>query len=452
MNKRRIIAAAALLGAALCLKAQPLQEGFFLRNYNRAYQYNPAIVGENDFIGVPNVLFTQQNNAGAAAFLYPTDQGLVTGLHSSVPAATFLGNLPQSIRFHGDINATLVSYGFWKGGGFHTLDLNVRGNYGASLPKELFQFAKQGTGSSPTDLSGISLDAGLFIELAYGYGRKLGDWLSVGGRVKLLLPMYGASYDISRFDVTAEEEKLAVKLRGDLYLTNRSGTIHTNKEGYWDLTSFSSREKLSFWPSGAGAAVDLGLLATPAEGLSISLSVLDLGGVYWYYGNRATTGGTATFEGLQEVTYEQLGGQALKDMLLDAGNQFLSLLKPIGFYGHSWRFQKLHMQANLGVKYQMPFYRRLAAGASVRYAGASGLPYWEGRGALEVNPLDWLDVTANLGYGTRGMVFGLAASVQFYRFQLTAAWEDGFGGTLAYSRTPLQPNFRTLSVGLTYNL
>ena len=450
MSKRMILAAAALMGAALCLNAQNFQEGFFLRGFNRAYQYNPAIVGEKDFIGGVQWNFNLQNNVGAGAFLFPTDEGLVTGFHSSIPAETFLGNLPELSQFAGNFNAGLFSYGFWKSNAFHTIDVNVRGIYGISLPANIFGFIKQGSVTTQTDLSGASAGANLFIELAYGYGRKLNDWLSIGGRIKALVPMVGAYYDISRLDLTTSQDKLSVQFRGDLYLTNRMGTIHTNDQGYWDLSKITAKDKLS-WPSGAGAAIDLGLLATPDEGLSISLSILDLGGMYWYYGNRASMGGPATFEGL-DVAYENLNGDDLKELLREAGMDFLNLMRPIRYYDDNWRFQALHMQANLGVKYEMPFYRRLAVGATSRYIGGKGMPYWEGRGALEINPIDWLDITGNLGYGTEGMVFGLAASVKFHHFNITAGWEDGFGGTLRYSRTPIERNFRTLMVGITYNL
>lgn len=450
MSKKMILAAAALIGAALCLNAQTFQEGFFLRGYNRAYQYNPAIVGDNDFIGGVQWNYGLQNNVGVGAFLYPTEDGLVTAFHSSIPAETFLGNLPDLSRFQGEFNAGLISYGFWKANAFHTFDISVRGNFGFSLPANLFGFIKQGAVTTKTDLSGTSAGGNLFIELAYGYGRKLNDWLSIGGRAKLLLPMYGVNYDVSQMDLTTREDKLELQLRGDLYLTNRSGTMHTNDQGYWDLTKMTSKDKLG-WPSGCGAALDLGLLATPAEGLTISLSLLDFGAIYWYYGNRASVGGTATFEGL-DVMYEQLNGDDLKDMLLADGKDFLSLMRPIGYYGDNWRFQKMNLNANLGVKYEMPFYRRLAVGATGRYIGSQGMPYWEGRGALEINPVDWLDITANLGGGTQGMVFGLAASVKFHRFNLTAGWEDGFGGTLRYWRIPVQRNFRTLVVGISYNL
>lgn len=450
MSKRMILAAAALLGAALCLNAQNFQEGFFLRGFNRAYQYNPAIVGENDFIGGVQWNFNLQNNAGLASFLFPTEDGLVTGFHSSIPAETFPGNLPDLVQFAGTFNAGLFSYGFWTSNAFHTIDVNVRGNYGFALPANLFGFIKQGAVTTKTDLGGASADANLYFELAYGYGRKLNDWLSVGARIKALVPLVGACVDISRMDLTTTQDQLSVQMRGDIYLTNKEGTIHTNDLGYWDLSTLTIKDQLS-GPTGVGAAIDLGLLATPAEGLSVSLSLLDFGGMYWYYGNRATLGGTSSFEGLS-VAFEDLNENNLKEHLLETGKDFLALMRPIGFYGHNWRLHKLRMQANLGVKYEMPFYRRMALGATGRYVGGKGMPYWEGRGAVEVNPVDWLDLTANLGGGTAGMVFGMAATVKFHRFELVAAWEDGFGGTLLHSRMPLQRNFRTLQFGITYNL
>ncbi len=452
MSKRILLAATALIGAVLTLNAQSFTEGFFLRGFNRAYQYNPAIVGENDFIGLPQWNFQLVNNVGAGAFLYPAGDILVTGLHSSIPASTFLGNLPENIRFRGDVNATVMSYGFLKGGAFHTIDVNVRAIYGASLPKELFRFLKLGAKDGASELGGMGLGGNLFIELAYGYGRKVNDWLSLGGRVKLLLPMHGAQFDISRLDLTTNQEQLKMSLRGDLYLTNHTTNIHTNDQGFWDLSTLSKKGTTGFLPTGVGVALDLGLLATPAEGLTLSLSVQDIGAVFCYYANRATMGGTATFEGFDDVTYEHLNGEDMKKLLTDTGKEFLNLLRPIGFYGHSWRTQGLNMQANLGVKYEMPFYRRLAVGATGRHIAGAGLPYWEGRGTVEVNPWNWLDITANLGYGTQGAVFGLAAAVKFHHFQLTAGWEDGFGGTLLASRTPIQRNFRTIIVGLTYSL
>ena len=451
MNKRTLLSLAILAGSALALNAQTFQEGFFLREYARAYQYNPAIIG-HPFIGAVQYNSTSQNNVGASAFLYPTaDGGLVTGFHSSISADTFLGNLPEYSRMRKDIHASLVSYGFFAGGAFHTVDLNLRGGYGVSVPKELFSFAKLGMETGSRNLGNLGMGASFMAELAYGYARQVTPWLSVGARAKLLLPIMGGRYEVSRMNMFIGGEQVAVDYQGELYLTNRLTQIGTNEEGYLDLRHLSQKLDLDYLPSGAGLAVDLGVVLTPAEGLTVSASVLDLGGAYWFFGNRAMSSGVATFDGLENVSMDQLNMAAVKEMLLKEGNKFLQILKPVPSQ-NKWQWESLPLQANLGVKYELPFWRKLAVGATGRYFGSQGLPYWDARLGLEVNPWKWLDVTANFGTGARGLVFGAAVEFKFHHFRLSGGLQDGFGGLVPDTQTPLQPSFSVLTVGLTYDL
>lgn len=442
---------AALLGVALFTNAQSFQEGFFLRNYNLAYQYNPAFVGNNNFIGVGQVTYSTQRNTGAKSFYFPTENGLVSGLHSSIPASVFPGELPENIRNHGDLNATFFSFGFHKAGAFHTIEVNARGFYGISTPRTVYEFLKLGTGSGSCGPGEFRVDGNLFAELAYGYGRKLNDWLSIGGRAKLLLPLYGLRFDVSNLNVTSSEDRLSLDYKGDLYATNRSGKMEPNDEGYVNPFQLSDKGKLGALPSGAGLGIDLGIVATPAEGLTLSLSLLDVGGMYWYYGNRAESTGPLQFDGLDNLSYEQLNLGGLATQLLDVGKEFLQVMKPVS-RNDKWHWVGLSMQANLGVKYEMPFYRRLAFGATGRYIARSGLPYWEGRLGLEINPLNWLDLVADAGMGTYGPVWGVAASVKLYRFHLTAGLQNGFGGTVPYSGQALEPNYKSVSLGLSFDL
>ncbi len=453
MNKKIILCVAALLGAALCLNAQSFQEGFLLRKYNLAYQYNPAIIGNNNFVGGGQVILSKQNNVGAGDFMYPTDDGLlVTGFHSSIPATTFPGELPDDMAYRGDLSATLFAYGFATKNAFHTIQVNVRGLYGASAPNEMLLFLKQGPDASAYDISGMHVDAGLFAEASYGYARQLTDWLSIGGRAKLLLPLYGARFDLTRLEVTTNTNTVQVDLRGDLAITNHLGKFMNNDNGHWDLKEISKKEAGGPLSSGAGIGFDLGLLATPADGLSISLSVLDLGAIFWRFGNRAAMGGTMSFDGLENATYDQLSSAEFKKLLDEKKAEAMEMLKPIGFSGTYKYRQNLETQVNLGVKYEMPFYRQLAVGATGRYINTVSMPYWEGRLGLEINPIKWLDIVADGGYGTLGPVFGLAAGVTIYRFHLVAGLQNGFGGTVPYSSTPIKANFKTVTIGLTYNL
>jgi len=448
-NKRWYLSLTALLGAVLCLNAQSFQESFYLRNYALAYRYNPAIVRDNGFISLGQVSASSQCNVGASSFLFPTDDGLVTGLHSSIPSEIFPGTLPENIRYRGSLNAGIFAYGFRKGNTFHTFELNARSIYGVSVPRQLFELVKLGTGSGTLGLGEFRVDADLFAELAYGYSRRLNDWLSLGARAKLLLPVCGALVDINRLSLTASEEELAIGYDGELYLTNRTFHLKTEDEASSDVPS--KRSKLGILPSGAGLAVDLGLVATPAEGLTLSLSVLDLGGIYWYYGNRSATSGPIMFEGLENVGYENLNANYLKDWLVETAKGYLEIMKPVS-RSDRWRWQSMPLEANLGVKYEMPFYRRLAVGATGRYLANAGLPYGEGRFGLEVNPLDWLDLTANVGYGSLGAVWGVAGAVKMGHFRLTAGLQSGFGGTIPRKIVPLAPHFKSFSFGLSYDL
>ena len=61
-------------------------------------------------------------------------------------------------------------------------------------------------------------------------------------------------------------------------------------------------------------------------------------------------------------------------------------------------------------------------------------------------------MTANFGTGARGLVFGAAVEFKFHHFRLSGGLQNGFGGTVPDSGTPLKPNFSVFTVGLTYDL
>ena len=130
---------------------------------------------------------------------------------------------------------------------------------------------------------------------------------------------------------------------------------------------------------------------------------------------------------------------------------FSSMLKP-EHVKRGWTFNAIPFQANAGIKYVMPFYDRLNVGVIGQYNGYAGRPYWEARFGVGVNPLKWLDLSANIGRGSFGTVFGVAGSVCIGRFRIQGGLQNGFGGTIPYEGTPLQPNSKTITFGLTYDI
>lgn len=437
------------LAAALPLGAQSFQESLFLNNYRTGFRYNPALASDTDFLSVGELSLSAVNNVGAAAFLYPNNGKPVTGLHPSVSSDEFLSSLKDLNVAQGHVNYSLFSYGFSSGEAFHTLEVSARGVAGLSVPKDFFRLLKQG-GEDIFSLAGLNVQGRLYAELAYGYSRMIGDRLRLGARTKLLLGLYAADYTFQRFDLQVSGESYQADVQMQLDMTNRFAKLQADN-GYLQLLNWRRKDRLVL-PAGAGLAVDLGFVWELADGLKLAASMTDLGGLFWYYGNAGKTSGLYTFTGLAQMEYEDMNLAGLWDRaksLVKRVNETVSLRPE----EHRFAWEVLPFRINGGLRYDMPFYRAMSAGITGNYTAFKGLPYWEGRFDLAVNPLDWLDLCVNAGIGTYGPVWGAAVQLNLRRFRVHAALQDGCGGSVPHwHMMPLQANVKSLVVGLTCDL
>lgn len=413
---------------------------------------NPAenAAFESGFLRVGDFSSTLRNNVGAASFLFPSGDKLVTGLHSSVSSKEFLGGLKPVNSLYGQIDYNLFTYG-WKGTsrGYHTIDVNVRTNYGVSVPKEVFSMLKTGTSQSPFDLSSFRAFGNLFAEAAYGYALQLTDILSLGGRVKLLVGLNGVDISARRFELDASEDSYTLDLDADIDLTNRNKKVGVDDEGYLDFTSFSGKGKLGV-PSGAGLALDFGVVWKAFEGFRLSASLLDMGGILWYYGNAGLSSGTYTFKGLEDLSTEELEQDKITSKIKEAGEELLSVIKPKSATGR-YRLKGLPLNADMKAAYALPFCEMLSVDASCLYTGYSFCaPYWEARGGLSLDYPGLCSLAVNAGGGAGGFVYGVSGSVDFLSFRLYARYENGTGGVIPYEDIPLRANNKLFKVGLVY--
>ena len=450
MNKKIALAIALIISVAPSALAQSFQEGFMLKDYRQVYRFNPALAGEQDFLSLFNVSTSQRNNVGASAFIYPYEGQVVTFLHSSVPVETVRNNVQKDNYLTKNIDFNLVSYGMYRNGATHTFEINIRGNSAVSVPGALCMLAKAGTGATTFDFSSLRAQGEVYAELAYGYTRKLSDVVSIGGRVKLLAGFYALDFNVTRFDLSTGASKYQADIEAELAMTDTSLEFGVGDDylvNFKDLTF----KGLTNFPKSYGAAVDLGIAVTPIENLTISASVVDLGGIFWHCGNSAKSSGTVSFAGLKDLTVDNFNKDGLMAQVNILKDEFLSQMSPVSEEKKT-RFRAIPFSSNLGVKYAMPFYDRLSAGITGQYLSYQSIPYMEGRFALACNPVDWFDCTANIGTGTFGMVWGAAANICFHRFILNMAYENGFGGNIPGKGTPLQANYKSFSFGLTYSL
>ena len=448
--KKTITAIAALFITVASVCAQSFQQSLFLDGYRMGYRYNPALQNESGFLSVGQWENQARNNVGASSFLYPRDGGVVTALHSSVSALEFMNSLQDDNYLCGNINFNLFSYGWRRDNAYNTLEANIRSVYSASIPREIFAIAKLGTSDINYDLSGMGLAGNAIVELAYGYSYKISDVFSIGARAKLLIGVESLNYKVSRFDMSFTEEAYKADVEANLDLTSRWRKIRPDEDGYLNLMDMSAKDRWKL-PSGAGLSFDLGLTVKPFDGLTFSASVLDLGGMLWYYGNAGKSEGKTTFSGMKELSLEDIKGGKIMDQFKDVQDEFLHSIR-IKSVASRTAIEAIPFNVNLGLKYEMPFYKALAIGATGNYVNMKGMSYWESRGVLSWNPWTWLGLTANTGTGSYGTVWGAAVNVAISRFHITAGYCDGFGGTVPYEGTPLKANNKMVTVGMTYDL
>ena len=413
---------------------------------------NPAMTAplENGFVRVGEIVSTSRNNIGAAAFLFPRDGKLVTGLHPSISDEVFLGGINAVNSLYGQLDYNLVSYG-WKNSrpGFHTVDVAVRGNYGLSVPREIFRILKTGTARSPYDLSSFRAFGNLYGEISYGYSRQINDKLAAGGRVKLLAGLNSAEISARKFELATTDEEYRIDLDADIDLTNRNRKVGEDGDGYLDYSSIMGKGKLGT-PTGAGLAVDLGLVWKPIRNLSLSASLLDLGGILWYYGNGGKSSGSYSFQGLKDLATDEFEEEKMAAKLKETGEEFLKVIKP-KTVKDCFKLKPVPLTARLGADYGFPFCDRLSASCSFLYTGYRYCtPYWEARGGLALDIPGIARISASAGGSSYGFVYGAGGSVDFLQFRLYARYESGAGGTIPYESIPLKANSKSLVIGLVY--
>ena len=448
--KKIILYIALFLSAGTLLHGQVYQQGFFLKDYRPIYRINPALFPDSDFIGGFELTRNKVQNYGVSTFYYPTDDGLVSGLNESVSADQFLSRVSDIVARQGEVGLNLCSYGIRRGNGYHSFEIGFRLPTTISAPKGIFELLKRGTVENQYDLSDLGVQYKAYVELSYGYGYKLSDIVSIGGRAKLLIAEYGLSYRFTQFDVEKSDAGYTIFSKAEIDLPSS----FYKAEGYPDqkisLSDIHAHHKFPR-PTGAGAAFDLGVAVTPNEYLTLSAAILDLGGIAWHYGNAAASSGYVYFDGVGPLSYDDLNKDGLTKRATDIAKKFLDGVYPKLRYD-KWRVEALPFTANLGVRYTIPSCDKVRVGAIAQYINYKYSPYWEARLGADYNPFKWLDLTASFGRGSFGFLYSFGVSVHVSRFQIYYGLETSTAGTQKNTTSPIDPLHRTWSLGLTYDL
>lgn len=331
------IAVIVLLSLSMVVEGQS-KTNFFVQNSTMRHNYNVASAPDQGFVGFPalsNINFSNYGNFGASTFLYQLDNGK-TGLFLNPEVGTddFLNSLPDVTHESMYLNYDLFNAGFFTfKNSFWTIGLGVRTELNATMPKELFRFAKQGMaeGSSSNYLiEQTTINAQMYGQLYLGYSQgldKLVKGLRVGGKLKLLVGLEDIDMAIESLNVQMGADSWLASARGKGHIYGGGINLYENERGVVDSLEFDAS---TLGVSGFGAAIDLGFeyrisQGTPVDGLTFSFSVVDLGFIS-YSQNKSTLltndgSNTFTYDGFSNIDFNNFDFSdqldELKDDLVD---------------------------------------------------------------------------------------------------------------------------------------
>ena len=156
-------------------------------------------------------------------------------------------------------------------------------NSGVSYPKDLLRLAFYGNGSEQflgkrASIDNLGVDALAYLETGFGFNRKIGEKLVVGGKFKYLIGI--GSVQTEQLTAGLFTDSVTYELEADF-----SGTINTsNSESL--QTTVSSFNPFSVLGSisqtgNNGYGFDLGATYQLTEKINLSASVIDLGRIRW---------------------------------------------------------------------------------------------------------------------------------------------------------------------------
>lgn len=318
MKKKIITSITAALVTAVVASAQALTGSYFLDNSLMKNRLNPAFTPRANYFGIPaisNLGVGMYGNVGASTFLYPKNGQLYTFLNNNVSVEEFAAKLPKYPGLNLDVNTDILNFGFYTSPkSFWNFDLGVQVNAGVGIPKDFLMLLKQGMAQDPMTytLDGFNMSADANVYAAIGHSHDLSDYvegLKVGAKFKFFVSMASIDMDLGKSSMTLSQDKWTVD-------ANATGTIaasfvRLSPSSEPGGTPAVDVDMSKLGPAGYGFAFDLGAeyrlnIGSIVDGLTVSFSALDLGGIFYNSKNvqNLVSEGNASFAGVNGIAMD----------------------------------------------------------------------------------------------------------------------------------------------------
>lgn len=274
-----------------------------------AYQ-NPAFRPlSNSYVELPSISsISVSSGLGGLSLndiMYVQDGKLVTFLHPEYgnKDALFakLKNV-NSVDLATDIN--ILGFGFKvKQNGYFTFNASARVDVLTNYPKDLVSLAFYGTpnmeGVNRYNLGTTYVNVRSYLDVSGGYSHRINEKWAVGARLHVLLGLGAAQLQFDELYLEASAENWNLRGKGMANISFPGLHFQTEADGTISGISMAEgKEILSSYKPSMGAAIDLGLEYRPVPELSLSLSVKDLGFMYWNNLSSAVANIGGTYDGV----------------------------------------------------------------------------------------------------------------------------------------------------------
>ncbi|MEM8523868.1 MAG: DUF5723 family protein [Bacteroidota bacterium] len=260
----------------------------------QANRTNPAFLPDYAVvIGLPSI----HNNL----YLVNTNlESLVDRENNRITLGSAIDQLENNNNFREYLDVETMSGGFYLGKLHLSLHHAFKFNGYSQIPKKLAEVIYQGNAQFIGETVDLSHDLSAFSysEFGLGLGIKLGENVSLGGRLKYLSGLGNISTSRGKFQLTTDDDIYQINLNAD-YQIDATNFVQYNglssNEGVAQLMPIEFKQLIS---QNQGLAFDAGIYLD-FEDVDIGLSILDIGSITWDDNPRNySIDGTYNYEGL----------------------------------------------------------------------------------------------------------------------------------------------------------
>lgn len=460
LNVKTILVAASLV-LPICAAAQNSRSGYFLDDYTYRFQMNPAYGNSKNFVAMPalgNFNFGVNGTLGLSDVLYNVDGRTTTFLNPGVSAAEVMSNIGDMNRFDFNTRINILSGGFKAFGGYNTISIGARVNFGLKVPGSAFSLLKEGITNDSYQIANLKAHGTAFSEIGFGHSRDIKQvpGLRVGANLKFLLGVGNFNIDFRKADLTLGTDDWKIESDGEVNVNLKDFKYKTETRtdvpaGEQPRTYVNGAEVNGAGLCGFGMALDLGAVYTPAilPDFEFSLAFQDLGFINWSNNVLATTHGTKSFNTGKYTFNVDKDATNSFDNEIDILKDDLYRLYELDNAGDTGsKVTGIGVTMNAGVLYTLPYYRALKFGLlnTTRFQG--DFTWTDFRLSANVMPCKVFDAGINLSAGTFGLGFGWMANLHCTGFNLFVGMDHTLG-KLAKQGIPLNSN-ADLTLGINF--